>query len=306
MIHSDMSEEKPQFNIAGVGEILWDLLPLGKQLGGAPANFAYHAQVLGARSEVVSAIGDDAMGKEILEKLPTINLPIEYITIDNQHPTGTVEVKLDSHGKPDFIIHRDVAWDYIHYSEGLEKLAKKLDAVCFGSLAQRSSISRESIQKFIKSTSDKCLRIFDINIRQNFYDSGLIEENLKMSNCLKLNEDEFPLLSDMFSMKGSEEKIIDKFLKIYDLEIIALTKGKEGSALYTKSTNSFMKSPEVQVVDTVGAGDAFTAAMCHGLLRKFPLNTIHENATRIAAFVCSQKGATPVLPKQLILELTDS
>jgi fructokinase len=302
----DTFKDKQQFNIAGVGEILWDLLPAGKQLGGAPANFAYHAQALGARSEVVSAISNDALGKEILARLKAIEVSTEYISIDKDHPTGTVEVRLDRHGKPDFIIHSNVAWDYIPFSERLEQLAKKLDAVCFGSLAQRSSMSKNTIQKFITSTSDKCLRIFDINIRQSFYNAELIEENLKISNCLKLNEDEFPLLSALFSIHGSEEEIIDNLLKIYELDIIALTKGKEGSALYTKSSKSLMKSPEVEIVDTVGAGDAFTAAMCHGLLEGFPLNILHENATRIAAFVCTQKGATPVLPTKLIMELTQS
>lgn len=177
-----------------------------------------------------------------------------------------------------------------------------MDAICFGSLAQRSPVSHESIKKIIRETRQDCLKIFDINIRQSFYTKETIETSLKISNCLKLNESELSLLTDMFSIKGNETSIIDRFMNNFNLELIALTKGKNGSVLYTPSTHSKMASPVVQVEDTVGAGDAFTSALCIGLLNNHPLRRIHQDATNIAAFVCTQKGATPVLPNNLEME----
>ncbi len=264
-----------EFKVSGIGEILWDLLPDGKKLGGAPANFAYHAQALGAQSFVITAVGDDSLGKEIVDQLNDIHLETNYIEISHIHPTGTVEVKLDKYGKPDFIIHNDVAWDYISFSQTVDDLAGELGAVCFGSLAQRSEISRNSIREMIEATPDQCLRIFDINLRQNYYNFEIINESLSLANCFKLNEDEFPIVANMFSISGSEQEILNEFLYRFDLRIIALTKGKEGSVLHTREESSFLKSTEVEVVDTVGAGDAFTADLGLGLLRNLPLQTIH-------------------------------
>jgi fructokinase len=298
-----MIEESKTFKIAGIGEILWDLLPVGKQLGGAPANFAYHAQSLGASSYPVSAVGDDVLGKEIVDQLNDINLETKYIEISRIHPTGTVEVKLDENGKPDFTIHKNVAWDYISFQPQINELAGELDALCFGSLAQRSEISRESIRKMIESTAVDCLRIYDINLRQNYYNAKLIEDSLNQANCFKLNEDEFPIVANMFSITGSENEILEELLSRFELKIIALTKGSEGSVLITPDESSFLKSAEVQVVDTVGAGDAFTAALGVGLLRGLPIKIIHEHATRLSAFVCTQNGATPALTETLRNEL---
>ena len=281
----------------GIGEILWDLLPEGKQLGGAPANFAYHAKCQGEESSVVSAVGEDPLGEEILAYLERINLDTKYIKKDQYHPTGTVEVKLDKNGKPDYIIHTEVAWDNISMTKSVSGLATKLDAVCFGSLAQRSEVSAETISQFIEITSTGCLRIFDINIRQNFYNSDIIEKSLRLANCFKINEDEFSLIAQMFSFTGSEENIVEKFISNFDLKIIALTKGEEGSCLYTNNECSYLKSDPVDVVDTVGAGDAFTASLCSGLLRDYPLEKIHRQATGLAAYVCTQKGATPEIPE---------
>lgn len=301
-----MIEETKIYKIAGIGEILWDLLPEGKKLGGAPANFAYHAQTLGAQSFVISAVGDDSLGKEIVDQLNDIKLETNYIEISHIHPTGTVEVKLDEYGKPDFIIHKDVAWDYISFSQNTDDLSRELDAVCFGSLAQRSEISRKSVRKVIEATPDQCLRIFDINLRQNYYNFEIINESLRQANCFKLNEDEFPIVANMFSISGSEQDIFDEFLSRFKLKIIALTMGKEGSVLHTREETSFLKSTEVEVVDTVGAGDAFTAALGLGLLRNLPLQSIHEQATHLSAYVCTQNGATPVLPETMRRELFHS
>jgi len=301
-----MSEQSKSFKVAGIGELLWDLLPGGKQLGGAPANFAYHAQSLGASSYVVSAVGDDALGKEIIDQLNEINLETKYIEISRINPTGTVEVKLDENGKPDFTIHKDVAWDYISFPQYVDDLAVVLDAVCFGSLAQRSKISKKSIKQMIESTPDQCLRIFDINLRQNYYNAKLIEDSLNLANCFKLNEDEFPIVAEIFSISGSENEILDELLYRFELKIIALTKGGEGSVLHAPDESSYLKSTKVNVIDTVGAGDAFTAALAIGLLKSLPLKTIHRQATQLSAYVCTQNGATPVLPETMIVELGKS
>jgi len=295
-----MTERKSIFKVAGIGEILWDMLPDGKKLGGAPANFAYHAGALGAESYAISAVGEDSLGNEILDQLARNNLTVEYIEKSMTHPTGTVDVQLDENGKPDFTIHQDVAWDYISFPAHVADLAGKLDAICFGSLAQRSDISRKSIHQVLEATPSNCLRIFDINLRQMYYNDMIIEKSLQQANCFKLNEDEFPIVAEMFGLQGSEEEILEKFLMNFDLQIIALTKGAEGSILYTGKDSSFVKSAKVEVIDTIGAGDSFTAAMAVGLLRDLPLKTIHEQATNLSAFVCTQNGAMPVIPKAII------
>jgi fructokinase len=292
------------FNIIiGLGEILWDLLPQGKQLGGAPANFAYHAQALGAKSYVISAVGNDSLGNEIITHLDDVDINQDFIEILNEYPTGTVDVHLDSEGKPDFIIHKEVAWDYIPFSERLKQLAGSASAVCYGTLAQRSAVSRKSIRDFLDHTPNNCLRVLDINLRQNYYSADLIQESLELANCLKLNEDELPIVAKLCSFQGDDEKILASIYQKYDLKIIALTKGKDGSQLFRAGESTVLGTPEVKIVDTVGAGDAFTAALVMGMLKEYPLKRIHNNATKLAAFVCSQKGATPKLSEELRLSL---
>jgi fructokinase len=289
--------------IIGLGEILWDLLPQGKQLGGAPANFAYHAQALGARSYVISAVGNDPLGKEILEHLNGVDLNQDFIEIVSEYPTGTVDVHLDHEGKPDFIIHKDVAWDYIPFSDRLRQLANNASAVCYGTLAQRSMVSRNTIRDFISHTPINCLRVLDINLRQKYYSADLIKESLELANCLKLNEDELPIVAKLCSLQGDEETILASLYKKYKLKIIALTKGKDGSQLYKKDESTKFEAPKVQVIDTVGAGDAFTAALVMGMLKEYPQERTHKNATKLAAFVCGQKGATPKLSEELRLDI---
>jgi len=294
-----MSENKNKPVIVGLGEVLWDLLPGGKELGGAPANFACHSQCLGSKSYVVSSVGEDDLGDEMLDYIDVLGLDRQHITIDSKHPTGTVTVKLDEDGIPDYIIHEDVAWDNILWNEDLKKLSAKTDAVCFGSLAQRSDISRTTIQKFLQLTRKNCLHVFDVNLRQSFYNKQIIEKSLKLTDIIKLNEKEFTEIAEMFSFTGTETGILSKLMNEFDIQLIALTKGAEGSILYTKTEDSFYKVPAVKVVDTVGAGDSFTGALIMGLLRKFPLKTVHKHAAEISAFVCTQKGATPELPGNL-------
>jgi len=279
-----MSNEE-SFTLVGLGEILWDMLPTGKQLGGAPANFAYHAQALGAKGVVVSCIGDDEL----------------YIAVDKAHRTGTVTVKLDENGVPDFTIHENVAWDFIPLDSALLELAGRADAVCFGALCQRSDVSRDTVRRFLKETKPDCLRIFDINIRQSYYSKDIVGAMLETSNVLKLNDDELPLVAELLDIKGSESEILAELVARYELRLVVLTKGAEGSRLYGPDGDSECKGiPPEKIADTVGAGDAFTAAVAVGLLKGDGLEQINAHANRVASFVCSQNGATPKLPDDLV------
>ena len=286
--------------IVGIGELLWDLLPSGKQLGGAPANFVYHAGILGAEAYTVSAIGNDETGYEILNLLEHLNLTKKYVSIDEEHPTGTVSVSLDKEGIPAYNIHEDVAWDFIPMDDELMDLAKKTDAVCFGSLAQRSPVSRKSISNFLYNLKKECLKVFDINLRQKFYSKELIASSLELSDILKLNEDELKIISQLFSLHGTERALLHQILEAFDLQLIALTKGAKGSVLYSSNQNSVLEVPAIKIVDTVGAGDAFTAVLIMGLLNGHPLRSIHEHANRIAGYVCGKAGAMPLMEPDLV------
>jgi fructokinase len=277
--------------VIGIGEILWDLLPEGKQLGGAPANFAYHAMALGAQSYIVSAVGCDDSGREILEHVLRVGLDPEYIAIDPKYPTGTVTVQVDAKGIPSFIIHEGVAWDNIVLTGSARNLAATADAVCFGTLAQRSAMSRSSILCLLEFVPTDCLCIYDVNLRQSYYSKEIVLESLRQCDVLKLNSQELPVVAGLLSISGSESEILQRMIRDYDLKLVALTLGEKGSRLASPGDVSFMDAPKVPVVDTVGAGDAFTAALTVGLLEQLPLRVIHDNATRLAGFVCTQHGA---------------
>jgi len=288
------------FSLVGLGEVLWDMLPGGKQLGGAPANFAYHSQALGHRGVIASCVGEDDLGKEILDCLGRLDIDRRYIAVDRDHPTGTVTVKLDEAGQPDFTIHTGVAWDFIPCSPELLDLAAEVDAVCFGSLCQRSDVSRSTVRKFLESTRPDCLRVFDINIRQSYYSKDIVNSMLKTSNVFKLNDDELPIVAELIEIGGSETDILAALTDRYDLRLVVLTKGSAGSRLYTGDRDSVHQGiPVAAVADTVGAGDAFTAATVVGVLKGDDLDEINDHANRVAAYVCSQKGATPELPAEL-------
>lgn len=294
-----MSDEN-SFTLAGLGEILWDILPAGKQLGGAPANFAYHAQALGAKGVVVSCVGDDELGKEILSRLGGLGLDCRFIAVDKAHPTGTVTVKLDENGKADFTIHENVAWDFIPLDTGLLELAAQIDAVCFGSLCQRSEVSRDTVRRFLQATKPDCIRVLDINIRQSYYNKDIVHTMLQVSDVLKLNDEELPVVAKLLDMTGSETNIFSQLTERYALRLIALTRGEAGSRLYGRGEDSNHPGFPAQVADTVGAGDSFTAAMTLGLLQGKELDRINEDANRVASYVCTQSGATPKLPDGLI------
>jgi fructokinase len=284
--------EKP-FKVAGIGELLWDLLPGGKQLGGAPCNFAYHGSRAGCVSFVVSAIGPDELGKEILALFDEYALEKSYVQQTADFPTGTVTVSLDASGIPSYIIHENVAWDNVGWNNSLESLAKNVDAVCFGSLAQRNPVSQQTILRFLEATRTDCLRVFDINLRQSFYSEEIITGSLKLANILKLNEDELPVVAEILNIQGNDGELLKQLMQKFSLKLIALTKGDKGSILLTENEQSFMEVPKVKIADTVGAGDSFTAVLVAGLLQNHELKKIHETATQVAAFVCTQKGATP-------------
>jgi len=288
----------------GLGEILWDLLPGGKQLGGAPANFAYHANALGGSGVVASAIGDDALGQEISDVLGEYGLDLRYIAIDADHLTGRVTVDLDAAGKPRYVIHTDVAWDYIPMTSMLEDLAGRADAVCFGSLAQRSERSRHTIGRVLEGTRAECLRVFDINLRQAFYNEEIVRRSLDRADVLKLNDEELVVVARMLGLGGTEAEQLDRLLASFPLRAVALTKGAHGCMLRTRDERVEHRGfvPEA-IGDTVGAGDAFTAALVLGLLANRPLAAIAEHANRVASYVCTQRGAMPPIPPELRMPL---
>jgi len=288
-----------KFKIIGIGETLWDLLPTGKQLGGAPANFAYHARTLGADARVISRIGQDNPGREILDRLQKLGLPTDTIQIDRSAPTGAVSVTLDPAGQPQYTIHENVAWDNLALEPIAQTAAAEADAICFGTLAQRHEPSRSTILSLVQATPAKGLRIFDINLRQQYYSRALAKQSLGLANVLKVNDSELPELAKMFALSGDERAQIAQLTERYELRAVAFTRGDRGSLLYSANRWSDHPGISTKVVDTIGAGDSFTAAMTLGLLARWELDKINRHANEIAAYVASCAGATPALPPQL-------
>ena len=286
--------------VVGMGEALWDVLPEGKKLGGAPANFAYHVSQFGLESRVVSAVGDDKLGKEILENFREKKLNGIVETVP--YPTGTVQVTLDDAGVPCYEIKEGVAWDNIPYTDALEGLARQTRAVCFGSLAQRSVVSRQTIGRFLDAMPDTpdTLKIFDINLRQGFYVKEILCDSMRRCNILKINDEELVTVSRMFGYPGID--LQDKcwiLLGKYNLKMLILTCGVNGSYVFTPGCVSFVETPRVQVADTVGAGDSFTAAFVSAILKGKTVSEAHRLAVDTSAFVCTQQGAMPLLPDSL-------
>jgi fructokinase len=287
------------FKVVGIGEVLWDLLPSGPQPGGAPANFAYHAHALGALTRVITRVGNDQPGREIINRLEDLELSTDGVQVDSSAPTGTAAVALSGEGVPEYIIHDQVAWDNIAVTPEALALVHEADAVCFGSLAQRNSKSRQAIQQLVSATPAQSWRIFDINLRQNFYNRDVIEQSLNLANVLKLNESELPILTRMFGNPGTVRQQIQFLARRFNLPVVALTCGPEGSRLYRDGVWSEQPAGFTEVKDTVGAGDSFTAALCMGLLEGLPLDEVNIAANKIAAHVCSCIGATPKMPAEL-------
>jgi len=291
------------YKIVGIGELLWDVLPQGKQLGGAPCNFAFHACQVGFDAYIVSTTGMDKDGEEIAQVLNQLEMDKSFVQTTSRYPTGTVTVKLDQAGIPEYTIHENVAWDHIVWGKNLEILAGDIHAVCFGSLAQRNLISKDTIWKFLEATRKECLRIFDINLRQSFYTEEIIVRSLEYANILKLNEDELPVVGAYLGLEGKDEDLLNQIMDRFQLQLIAYTKGGLGSLLITRHERSYCEVPVIEVVDTVGAGDSFTAILVAGVLNGLPLKKTHKAATEIAAYVCTQHGATPKLSEKLINQI---
>ena len=280
--------------IIGVGEVLFDLLPEGKQLGGAPANFAYHATCLGGNGVAVSAVGCDAFGDEIIEILTAKGVNHHIARVDA--PTGTVRVTLDERGIPCYEICEGVAWDKLQLSDEVLSLASRCDAICFGTLAQRSEVSRKAIYSLIEAIPAErdALIIYDINLRQHYYSKELIETSLRYCNILKINDEEFATVATMLELATDDFEVgARKLIERYELRMVIVTCGENGSIIVTKDEVSQLDTPKVKVVDTVGAGDSFTAALCVALLQGKPLREVHRKAVEVAAFVCSNAGAMP-------------
>ena len=285
--------------IVGIGEILWDVFPQGKVLGGAPANFAYHVSQFGLDGYAVSAIGKDALGTEIMQVLSDKQL--RTVIGEVGFPTGTVQVTLSGNGIPQYEICEQVAWDNIPFTPELEALAKQTKTVCFGSLAQRSAVSHATINRFIDALPVGAMKIFDINLRQHFYSKELIDESLRKCNVLKINDDEVVLVAKLFGWEDmTEVEIARHLMQVYQLNIVVLTKGTDGSYVFTAEETSFLPTPLVEVADTVGAGDSFTAAFVASLLKGKSIVEAHQKAVDVSAFVCTQHGAMPVLPETIL------
>ncbi|MCM1320156.1 MAG: carbohydrate kinase [Muribaculaceae bacterium] len=286
--------------VIGMGEALWDVLPEGKKIGGAPANFAYHVGQFGLNSCAVSAIGNDALGLELIENFNEKGVK-SYMEVV-PYPTGTVQVVLDAEGVPQYNIKENVAWDNIPYTERLEAMAKDCQAVCFGSLAQRNIVSRETINKFLDNVpaENDPLIVFDINLRQAFYTKDIICNSMKRCNILKINDEELVTISRMFGYPGID--LQDKcwiLLGKYNLKMLILTCGINGSYVFTPGNVSFQPTPKVDVADTVGAGDSFTGAFIASILKGKSVEDAHRIAVETSAYVCTQQGAMPTLPPEI-------
>ena len=285
--------------IVGLGEALWDMLPEGAKLGGAPANFAYHASQFGHEAMAISALGNDALGDETVKRFAEMGL--KYIMPRVDYPTGTVGVELDAEGIPTYDIKTNVAWDNIPFTPEIEEAAKTCRAVCYGTLAQRNETSRETIMNFLDSTPMDCLKIYDINLRGNFYNKEIICESLKRANILKINDEELVLIGRMFDYPGLDmENKCWLILGKYDLDMLVLTCGTNGSYVFTPGFKSFQETPKVEVADTVGAGDSFTGSFAAAILAGMPISKAHKLAVEVSAYVCTQKGAMPKLPDSFL------
>jgi fructokinase len=284
------------FRVVGIGELLWDLLPSGAQIGGAPANFSYHAGALGAEARTISRVGDDTLGHELLAQLKVLGVSTECVQVDATLPTGTVAVEIDAAGQPCFDITANVAWDHLQANAAAMHAAASADALCFGTLAQRNAVSRRAIRALVAASPSSALRVLDVNLRQQYYSRELIEESLALATVLKVNDLELPKLVAMFGLTGDLRSTLEQIADRWQLNAIAVTRGDKGSVLLTTHEWSEHAGVPVTVVDTIGAGDAFTAAMTVGLLSGWALDDVNAHANEVAAFVASCAGGTPPLP----------
>jgi fructokinase len=280
--------------MVGLGELIWDFLPGGRQLGGAPTNFACMSRLLGNESAVASRIGDDALGSEALERLAGLGVSTAHLQIDRIHPTGRVGVRLDEAGEAVFAMNENSAWDYLEWTDDWAELARKADVICFGTLGQRVEGARRTIIRFLEETRPGALRVFDVNLRHAFFNAEMLERSLKLATIVKLNQPELSILGAMLGLGAdTEERVAKRLLDLFGLELVAITRGARGSLLVTGDEASDHAGVRVQVKDTIGAGDAFIAALAHYYLRRAPLGVVGEAANRTGAWVAAREGATP-------------
>lgn len=288
--------------IVGLGEVLWDLLPERTCLGGAPANFAYITTLMGDQGIVASRVGEDSRGVEALRRMEELGLDIDHVQTDREHPTGTVKVELEGGGQAQFEIAQPVAWDFLEWTPDWQRLAEEADAVCFGSLAQRSEKSRATIHRFLGATSADAVKVFDVNLRQSFYSQKTLSESMKAADIIKLNDAELPKIMSLSGFRHRDERSSAERLRdAYELEMVCVTRGERGSLLLRGREVSEHPGFRVKVADTVGSGDAFTAGLVHEYLHGAPLELMNEVANLVGAWVASEAGAMPV-PKRGALE----
>jgi fructokinase len=298
----------PRQLVVGLGELLWDLFPKGKQLGGAPANFAYITALLGDAGVVASRVGDDRLGQEALWHLRSNGLNIDHVQLDPAHPTGTVRVEVDRKGQPEYHITENVAWDFMEFSEDWISLARSAHAVCFGSLAQRGPVSRAAVRAFLAALPSFAIAIFDVNLRQSYFSSDVLRDSARFAKVLKLNHEEFPRFLELLHcpLKHSERSDVaaSRWLcREFRVQLVCITRGANGSLLVTASSEDEHPGFRVKIADTVGAGDAFTATMVHHALRGSALRVINAAANRMGAWVASQEGAMPLADPEVLSEV---
>ncbi len=288
----------------GLGEVLWDVLPTGRVLGGAPANFAYMTNVLGDQGIVASSVGNDELGREACQLLQELGLNTSYLQRDDLHETGIATVTIDGTGQPNFTIKESVAWDFLDWTADWEELSARADVICFGSLAQRSSTSAGTIDRFLQNAHPKTIRIFDVNLRQSFYHKDVLRKSFEYADIIKLNEHELIQVSSLFELgTGTAEFLARRLLQDFDLKLVCITRADRGSLLMSREQTVEHAGFQVMVADAVGAGDAFTACLAHHYVRGNPLQQISEAANRFASWVATQRGATPPITSSQLQEI---
>ena len=295
--------------VVGIGEILWDCFGTERHLGGAPANFAYHVHALGDRGVPVSRVGDDEPGRELIAAVAGLGIPTDYLQRDAVHPTGQVVIEFDPSGEPEFNIAGNAAWDFIEMTDPLEQLAADADAVCFGTLAQRDPTSRRTIGRFV-AAARRALVVCDLNLRGPLIDLGsedeealdIVRHSMEAADILKLNEGEFATLARALRTTQADDRFAERLLSEFRLRLVCVTRGPRGCVLHGPGGRAECPGIEVEVADPVGAGDAFTAALVHQLLRQRPLAEVARFANRVGAYVASQPGATPPIDRARLPE----
>ncbi len=283
-----------RYKVVGLGEILWDMLPNGKQLGGAPANFAYISSLLGSDGIVASRIGNDSLGNEAVQRLAALGVTTEFVQCDTAHPTGVVQVQVDHAGQPTFVIAENSAWDFLEWTSSWQTLVQRADAICFGSLAQRGPVTRTTIRRLLGSAQAKTVRVFDVNLRQAFFSSEVLTESMKVADIVKLNHEELPRIIQLFGIEHRDEiTSADTLMELHHLKLVCVTRGCRGSLLISQQGLNEHPGYRIQVADAIGAGDAFTAALVNEYMRGVSLPEMNETANRAGAWVASQVGAMP-------------